>query len=155
MFALKKHHSMEVDQLRYAIEELTEAVEIARKKGEHSTFCRIPPIEIMRLPREDPQVGNWRKAHRSCDCWKSEMEDVFLPDRKHRAEPKERFAHERNCAWLLPWPPSAGGPWPLPCNCAAGREAQHEPECESLRPFPGSTPGVCNCESIRKQVERR
>lgn len=64
--------------LHRVIEAQARAIEIARKKGECSPFCRFPPREIMDLSKE--QQLAWKKARREqypdgapCDCWKATM----------------------------------------------------------------------------------
>lgn len=70
--------------LHRVIEAQERAIEIARKQGECSLFCRMPPREIMRLSLEKQR--EWREARREqypdgvpCDCWKANMNAALLP----------------------------------------------------------------------------
>ena len=71
--------------LHRVIEAQERAIEIARKQGECSPFCRMPPREIMKLPQKEQFA--WREARREqypdgvpCDCWKADM-NAALPSK--------------------------------------------------------------------------
>jgi len=73
------------EQLRPVMQELERtraALEIARTKGDHSIFCRVPPPDIMRLSREEQKP--WREAHKNCDCWKAQMETMLRSELDYR-----------------------------------------------------------------------